>query len=452
MLRIVRNDRPSEESVHIRKLPIACSADSIRGSGRELMRHSDGTLHAALLEMSESGTPRIGLFGIGPNQERWKRLHGPLSPDTSTGDSEPATDSNSNGTYTAYIQASKGGSSGWIAHHPDPFGDPAHFSLNGPVTPLDETVVGSFLQASRNFNSVVYGWRDVKRGVIYVGVSRDGREFPEARVVVKDPELVHGPAVAVYGDYVLVAYMTRDTSIAPVDHRSIQNDVYHAYVESNDGGKTWSRRMSLIRNVSDLPRVTGFSLDESEDLRRVEFPLLGAAREKDSLQALAWPVEALDSSKENRLFVLTSLIPDNLATWDERDNSVGVLNFKPIEPGGDWHHVVTNTALFSPKGASGSRRGESYKYSALPETPIRAVSYVERTPSGCSFEDRVVLMLSTNTGQLWDQEHLFNISDLGFAPTHPSRSRIVPVYMQMKMVRSGWICFAQTVQAPLTFV
>ena len=146
------------------------ASDGLLGDNREIMRHSSGAIHAAIVERNG----RMSLFGAKEFGEAMTRLVGPISGERSQGDEAPATDSNQNGTYVAYVQHSGSGAAGYLTHIPDPFGDPADFRVYGPLTPLSGLATNSFLQASHAFDSLVYGWRDEKTGDLFVGVSSDG--------------------------------------------------------------------------------------------------------------------------------------------------------------------------------------------------------------------------------------------------------------------------------------
>jgi hypothetical protein len=394
------------------------SCKSLLGDNRPLMRHSDGALHAGLIETVD-GHPRIGLFGFSDPREVWQRLASPVSSPNSIGDSQPATDSNQNGAYIAYVESVVDrGQAGYLVHIPDPFGDPSYFKVHGPLTPTGSWQ-NSFLQGSRGYNSVVYGWRDTNTGSIYVGVSRDGRTFLPTKLLVRDKGVVNGPAIGIRGDYVLMVYQTSNPAFAPRSRTQNSHDeYYYAWCESGDSGENWSEPAALLPDTKDLPDAIAYSVSGKDDLQRSEVPLSGAGMLSSSLQVLAW---AAPSPLESRLFVMTSVTPSagpGGEDWGGSNNSVGVLAHKPIAVGGTWKPVLTNRSLFrrtKTKPYTG-RVGTQYKYSALPGTVVRAVAYVDRAPSGSELEDQIAILVSTNTGNSFDYEATFSASQLQLEP------------------------------------
>jgi len=102
----------------IQWIPInAPGSDSLIGNNRELMRHSDGTIHAILAEILD-GKQALSAFGSQEPAGEWQRLASPLSSDSGLDNATPATDSNQNGVYVALAQDAGNGSSGAIAQIP----------------------------------------------------------------------------------------------------------------------------------------------------------------------------------------------------------------------------------------------------------------------------------------------------------------------------------------------
>lgn len=390
---------------------------SLRGDGRPLMRHSDGAMHAAVIDTAE-GNRRMSLVGFKDPKEGWKILAHRIGSAEEVEESEPATDSNQNGAYIAYVETGKSGSGG-IVHIPDVFDDPNSFRVHGPLTPADRAVRGSCLQASRGYNSVVYGWRDDEGGV-YVGVSRDGQSFPEATLLVRDPNVINGPATGIYGDHVIVSFVTSDPRFRPRGKQDGGSDeYYYAWCESGDGGETWSEPAPLIRSIDDLPFAVAHSVVGS-DLVRHEVRLSGATSKLGSLQVPTWPLSPVDS----RVFAELAITPvDDLygENWGAADNHVGILAWKPIELGDTWRYILTNRSLFRENEGAKSfdgRTGGQYKYCALPGTSVRVVAYVDKVPRDghdSDLEDHVVLLMSTNMGDSFDHETSFSASALGLA-------------------------------------
>ena len=403
---------------------------SLLGDNRELMRHGNGALHAALVETVED-RPRIGLFGIRERGAKWARLVSPISSPDSRGDTQPATDSNHNGTYVAFVQEGDGGKAGFVAHAPDPFGDPSDLRLHGPLTPPEGSATNSFLQGSRVFNSVGYAWRDEATGDVFVGVSRDGVDFPPARRITTDRGIVNGPAIGIRGDYVLCTYVTSTPASSPGRSRTATVEdpstaqshgrvpaYYYMFTESGDGGESWTDPAPLIPEAKDLPTIAAYSLTREDDLRRHDIVLEGAGPKSASLQALVW-APAVTLRADTRLFTQMSLLPSEKfrrKVGASRQDSVGVLAFKPIAVGGTWTYVLTNRPLFrrADRGDTHSSRfGTLYKYGALPDTAVRSLVYVERAPKESQLEDKVILLVSTNMGNSFDYELAFDASELG---------------------------------------
>lgn len=375
------------------------------------MRHSDGSLHAALIEQID-GTPRMSLFGARRAGEQMRRLGGPLGSRHSQGEDSPATDSNQNGVYVAYTEAVAGSRRGYLVHIPDPFGDPNTFSTYGPLTPLNRNASNSFLQASRGYNSVIYGWRDDQTGDIYVGVSKDGRNFPVAKPLVNDRHTSNGPAVGIFGDLAIAVYETSNPAFAPENFHSVpMQGQFFAYIESGDGGDTWSAPDRLIANVVDLPPAVVYALQDTVEPTRREVKLSGCSAKLGSLQALVWESPM---SVDKRIFALTSF---TAARQGEayKLGSVGVLTWKPAKTGGAWQHVLTNRDIFlSPQTDQPVRTGSQYKYCALPGTAVRVIAYVNRSNDRNRTPDMIVLLVSTNMGDSFDYESEFSAVSLDF--------------------------------------
>jgi hypothetical protein len=388
------------------------ASDGLLGDNREIMRHSSGAIHAAIVERNG----RMSLFGAKEFGEAMTRLVGPISGERSQGDEAPATDSNQNGTYVAYVQHSGSGAAGYLTHIPDPFGDPAEFRVYGPLTPLSGLATNSFLQASHAFDSLVYGWRDEKTGDLFVGVSSDGATFPTAQRVASDQHITRGPATGIHGDYVIFAYETTNPQFKPVDSDGGRRN-YYVWCESGDGGESWSEPQPLFPESSRLPRATGYALAPHGDLTRSEVPIAAEAPLWDpSLQLLA--SANLEDPRDSRVFIMTTAVPapnPRHGDWAGSDNSLGLLAFKPIEIGGEWGYAVTNRSLFRRTELTKpyvGRTGRLYKYSALPGTPIRVVMYVDKAPQGSNLEDQVAVLVSTTKGDSFDFETVFTASQL----------------------------------------
>jgi hypothetical protein len=389
----------------------------LHGDGRPLMRHSDGAMHAAVVDTA-AGDPQMTLVGFENPREAWRTLAERIGPEGGR-QSEPATDSNQNGAYVAYVEGDDA-ATGSILHIPDVFGAPEVSHAHGSLTPADRNVRGSSFQASRGYNSVIYGWRDDDGG-IYVGVSEDGQTFPEAKLLTRDAGVVNGPAIGIYGDYAIACFVSSDPRFAPAGADRGAGEHYYAWCESGDCGETWSEPAPLIPSVNDLPFAVAHSV-RGGDLVRHEVMLSGATDERGTLQSLVWANSPVDS----RLFAELALTPKSGLygeDWGAGGNRVGVLAWKRIELGGKWRFVLTNRSLFQRDDRSKEfegRKGEQYKYCALPGTAIRVVAYVdkavEQLRASGEQEDQLVFLMSTNMGDSFDHETTFSASELGLPP------------------------------------
>ncbi len=383
------------------------SWEALAGDNREIMRHSSGAVHAAITE-PQNGHLVLSLYGA---QEFGVELQ-QLSASFAASDAGvAATDSNHNGAYVAYTQADGLGRAGSVAHFPDPFGDAGDHRLLGPLTPRGADVENSFLQASRANNTVVYGWRDRTTGDIFVGVSQDGLEFPPAQTLLTDPDAVRGPATGIQGDYVIYVYQSRSPRFAPVDSHT-GDGAYYVWSDSGDGGVTWSEPGPLFPHPDSLPFAIGLSRGRGDDLKREEIgvsPAGSAARPATQLLAWANPADISDS----RVFAMTALTPltsDGNADWSADGNDIGLLAFKSFGVGGEWSYSITNRSLYRRADLAQpyqGRIGTLFKYSALPGTRVRVVTYVNRAPAGSELDDQIVVLVSTNKGDSFDYESTF---------------------------------------------
>jgi hypothetical protein len=385
--------------------------NSLLGDNRELMRHDEGAIHAVLTTKNGAGRA-LYLFGSREFGQELADLTGPFAKDDAA---DPATDSNQNGVYVAFTQNTGPGRAGYLAHVPDPFGDPGDIRIHGPLTAAEVDAENSFLQASRAENSVVYAWRS-RSGEIHVGISPDGVTFPQAEPVVADAHAVRGPAIGIQGDYVICIYQTTDPRFAPIDSQ-VGDGSYYAWLESGDRGTTWTDPKPLFPNADELPRATGLAIkSQGNDLIRSEIKITGGSHDGVlAAQILAWlnPLDYPDS----RVFAMTTLASTTEPGGRDWAPNVGVLAFKDFGVGGDWGYTVTNRSLYRrsaiEEGYSG-RTGQHFKYSALPGTKVRVVSYVDSAPAKSGLEDQLAILVSTTKGDTFDYETIFSASDLGF--------------------------------------
>jgi hypothetical protein len=386
--------------------------DSLLGDNRELMRHDEGAIHAVVTGSNGKGRA-LFLFGSGEFDEELTSLSGPFAEEDAA---NPATDSNQNGVYVAFTQKSNDGRSGYIAHVPDPFGDPSDIRLHGPLTPPDGNAENSFLQASRAENSVAYAWRDNSTGEIHVGICADGVTFPSATPIVNDAHAVRGPAIGIQGDYAICTYQTTNPEFAPIDSQA--DGAYYAWLESGDRGATWTEPKPLFPTADELPHATGLTLKSGNDLIRSEIKVSGGSYGGVlAAQILAW-VNPLDYP-DSRVFAMTTLTPAIEPEGSDWAPNIGVLAFKDFGVGGDWGYTITNRNLYRRSAVNegyAGRAGKYFKYSALPGTKVRVVSYVDSAPEGSGLEDQIAILVSTTKGDTFDYETVFSASDLTFEP------------------------------------
>lgn len=425
-----------------RPLSTGAVMGSIVGGGRNIMRSPEGTLITAFAEARPRST-QLYFAGSRDDGQTWYRVASPHlgrhSPGTDDGN-DPAIDSNVDGAYLAFVDAGVGR----VVYSAQPFANPARFQHSAPLTPAGVAVRHSFVAASRmgwgdrpadSPASVAYGWVDVQNGDIYVGLSRDGRTFPVARRVQSDLGATTGPAVAVHGDYILLMYLSRSARFAPEGLESGPEREYQVWMESRDGGQTWSDPTPLFgRTLADFPRIPTVEVDAAG--RRVTREAVvggGSPGSREHSQALAWG----PTPSEKVIFVMSSLRPlrPDGRTVTDAAGAVGVVSFKPLAPGGAWTHVVANRALtldsaapaqpagpgdarFAPAGA----RAELHQYSALPETPFRAVTYVESDRGGGT---RLVVVLSPDAGKNFNQYIVFGRDELARLGVPELKGRVV---------------------------
>ncbi|GAB4526121.1 MAG: hypothetical protein Tsb0019_28240 [Roseibium sp.] len=450
------------------------SVASIDGAGRNIMRTADGGIVTAF-SARETDRPSL-IFGRSlDNGRSWNNV--PLLGVNGAVD-QVAIDSNFQGSYIAFTETVDGRTVGRIAFSSAPFAANPGLTVSQSVTPDGVVPRDTFLQASRagwgnladeNRETVVYGWQDAASKGLYIGVSPDGTSFPEAKLVVDDVHATSGPAVAIRGNYVIATYLTTDPAMAVRDLVGSlpKGRAYPAWLESLDGGQTWSDPKPLFGvNSDDFPtvrigagdgnavdyRLAGGSflpnspilnwatsravfntnrfispdktlpLDQlpldrlpQEPLPREQLPQQQTPGDRSSLDPL--PQTGSDLAADERplggiTFVQTSMSPVGAG---DVDGEISVVSFRPIAPGAEWTHVIANNPLTAVKQATDSEsrigvKGTQFQYSALIDTAVRATTYQETDPG--TGESRFVAAVSTDTGKTFNHHVSFSTSEL----------------------------------------
>lgn len=414
----------------VKNLPV----ESIDGSGRNIMRTVDGGLVSAYAVANGSRKELVFSTSL-DNGQHWNAttING-----TNGKVVQVAVDSNFEGSYLAFTEKENRLSVGKVAFVSAPFADKPAIVVSQVITPPGVDASDTFIQASRrgwgnhsdeSRQTIVYGWQDKNSKNLYVGVSTDGRTFPMASKVVEDKFATSGPAVAIRGDDVIASYLTTNPAFAPVDVDQSTNSgrAYPAYIESLDGGRTWSKPKALFGlKAADYPVVkVEFEPGKFEDLR-----LAGGTNQPNS-PTLDWgstrelgPRDV--ESDKSASTIDPSLDPNNGINFVQTSmqavdkegrpiGEVGIVSFKAIKPpNAPWKHVVANNKLSNSVkdlGASKPDVTTSYfQYSALINTPIRATSYKEYDKTTGSA--RLVVAVSTDTGMNFEHHISFTPEEL----------------------------------------
>jgi hypothetical protein len=245
-------------------------------------------------------------------------------------------------------------------------------------------------------------------GSINVGVSPDGVDFPPAKTIAMDKDTRYGPAVAIFGKYLVVTYQTTNRDIAPLD---APPGAYVAWLESTDGGKTWSSPEALFgRDVKSLPTFTTQIKDSKGKMLPRSIRLAGIPDKLTSFgQVLNWEAPTISQS---RVFVTTAMSYESPDGQGET-RTLGVVSFKLPQKGGQWTHVVANSMSTAVVNDGWEPNGIYHQYSALPGTPLRVVSYVNR--SGVADGESLVAAISTDNAQHFVRIVRYKAADLGFS-------------------------------------
>lgn len=425
---------------------------SIAGAGRNIMRTADGGL-VSTYSIPNGARLELIFSTSTDNGENWKNttikgLKGSVK--------QAAIDSNFQGSYLAFTEVQNGVTVGKIAFASAPFSDDIGFTVSQPVTPAGVEAQDTFIQASRkgwgalsdqSRETVAYGWQDAKSKSLYIGVSKDGRTFPVAKKVVDDPFATSGPAVAIRGAFVIATYQTTNPAFVPSDipKEAAAGRAYPAWIESWDGGETWSQPKPLFGNrSSDYPVVK----IESEPGQFQNLRLTGGTSQPNS-PTLNWggccasksgvsrnsysrDVLPLGSGTDDKsVSVAGDGITDDLKRSDDltfvqssmstegwtagsQQGEVSVVSFRRIEHDAEWTHVIANNKLSDSMQKIETSKPDAstsmFQYSALIDTPIRATSYKEI--DAASGNTRLVLAISTDTGKNFKHHLSLSAGDL----------------------------------------
>lgn len=423
------------------------SVGSVDGAGRNIMRTATGGIVAAF-STTDSGLTFARSLDNGTS---WSNV-AVEGVDGSV--VQVAVDSNFQGSYIAFTESANGRLTGRIAFSSAPFAQDPQLAVSAPVTPADVIPRDTFIQASRagwgdraedDRETVVYGWQDSVSKGLYIGVSPDGRTFPMARLVVKDAFAASGPSVAIRGKYVVATYQTTSPAMAPTDVpvEMRRQRTYPAWIESLDGGQTWSEPRPLfgltsaafprvrvetadggfaeyrLAGGSDLPNSPILNWATSRVLAAASFcpdKTLPAADSPDAGPSSARqevPKPEFDPSLGGTTFVQSSM---RSIDGDGTQGEVSIVSFRPIEPGAQWTHVIANNRLTAKMGRVDSRtshlnaRGSQFQYSALIDTAVRATTYQDVDPA--TGRARLVAAVSTDTGKTFQRHISFSREEL----------------------------------------
>lgn len=422
------------------------SEKSIDGAGRNIMRTADGGIVAAFGTSKNAGADLVFTRSV-DNGQNWD---GVVVEEVTGTVKQVAVDSNFNGSYVAFTEESGGRSVGRIAYFSAPFADDPNYVVSPAVTPAGVVPHDTSIQASRagwgdladkNRETVAYGWQDARSKGLYIGVSPDGRTFPLAKLVVMDRHATSGPAVAIRGNYVIATYQTTNPLLVPADVPAAMRAgrSFPAWIESTDGGATWTKPAPLFgRSAADFPTT-------ELEVRAGEFQqvrLAGGTRLPNS-PILNWASAAnfrqftppnedkttafVDTrSKQPTLkleeiadrlggttFVQTSMMGIDV---EGRPGEVSIVSFRPIQPSAKWTHVIANNKLTERSDrvtreiSKFTSQGSQFQYSALVDTAVRATIYKELDVE--TDATRLVAAVSTDTGKTFKHHLSFSQEQL----------------------------------------
>ncbi len=224
-------------------------------------------------------------------------------------------------------------------------------------------------------------------------------------------------------------YLTTSDKIVPHERDTLgakKGMSYQAWVESKDGGKTWSKPAPLFgTRLRDFPVIEASVTDATSAVKAEKLLAAGGTKGPGNHnQNLGWalPVGASDPSISGgvRLFIIsgqTLLKPKGSGfpgdVGNEPNYNVGIVSFKDIgNLDAPWTHVVAtdNQVLKLPDSTI---QAWQHQYGALPGTSVRAVTYTERTKTGTGANESLVISISTDTGKHFNHFARFDAARLG---------------------------------------
>jgi|GEM_PF-5150897 len=393
------------ETVSYNSIDSTATPDSLLGPARKIMRLSNGRIYASF-EVPQASGAAPSLFAAKAADSGWINASGKLADLKAV---SSASDTGPVGTYVAFVNKSSG--CGELTRFPDPIGNPGVFSSFKELTP--NGVTDTFVAASKgeeSTNSVGYAWRGAKTGEIYFGYSADGEKFEKAKVLLKDAQLASGPILAIHNDYILLTYLTRDSTIRPKG--VTESAAYPVWIESWNSGKTWSERKALFgANVTAFPRAE--EVLETNEKGKRPLPLYAAGGTRVASNALAWAQPQIGA----RIFITTeqALVTSNGHPLESARPVVGIVSFKDLSDGpkAPWQHVFASE--YQPRVTDpNAPTNTSFQYSALPGSSVRAVAYLQEGAKKEGAQgDRIAVSVSINTGKSFDRTVKFDPTSLG---------------------------------------
>ncbi len=309
------------------------SATSLEEGGRHLVALSYG-ISMVYLEGKNEQT-KIHWIGSNDKGKTWPFKSPRLVSKTEGIDKYPAIDANVNGSYVAYVNEGNGVAGGYVAYLPKPFEKPDEYKVFGPLTTASGNCKYSFISASKAAPTVVYGWTDMQTGAIRVGVSLDGKEFPETKVLTTDKGAVSGPAVSIEANYAALTYQSTNSEYFPSDYKPAPGEViksFPVWMESSDGGKTWSKPEPLLGRAADnFPTITATKINKDNKAIKVNLIVNGGCKLSSTQSSgLVWAAADINNPL---VFMMNAQSPVSLNhdfnALGTTDNSVGVVSFKP---------------------------------------------------------------------------------------------------------------------------
>jgi hypothetical protein len=396
--------------------------ESMVGGGRTVMRMADGALVATFARAAERGR-ELAFASSRDNGQSWQTST--VYAADRSGVLHSAIDSNFQGSYIAFVSASGKQNVARVAYTAAPLSAQRKFSVSQSLMPDGSIPVDGFIQASRvgwgekadkDAETVAYGWQDAKSKDLYVGISPDGKTFPKARKVVADRHATSGPSVGIRGKYVMVTYLTTDPAIAPSDLKASGRS-YQAWIESRDGGTSWSKPQPLFGATSaNYPNIDVTTVSPGQQTN-IEKERLSGGTNGRLAGMLVWQTTTAGTDS-GIVFILSEL-----STSPVSQQYIGVVSFRPLTPGAAWTHSIASHAFArgdakaieaytKPGGiqfALPDAVTRQFQYSALVDTPVRSASYLEVSKTAGV---RLTVATSKDTGKTFDQLRSFSATEL----------------------------------------